>query len=61
VGGALALMNCIGFGLTIFAIEIVSTLWETWQVTVAWILLPGPIIGLYAMRHMWRNDILEGE
>ena len=60
VGGALALMNCIGFGLTIFAIEIVSTLWETWQFAVAWILLPGPIIGLYAMRHMWRNDVLEG-
>ena len=61
VGGALALMNCIGFGLTIFAIEIVSTLWETWQFAVAWILLPGPIIGLYAMRHMWRNDVREGE
>lgn len=60
IGGALALMNCIGFGLTIFAIEIVSTLWETWQMAVAWILLPGPIIGLYAMRHMWRSDVLEG-
>ena len=59
VGGALALMNCIGFGLTIFAIEIVSKLWETWQMTVAWVLLPGPLIGLYAMRHMWRNDVLE--
>jgi MFS family permease len=61
VGGALALMNCIGFGLTIFSIEIVSTLWEMWQLKVAWILLPGPIIGLYAMRHMWRNDVPEGQ
>ena len=59
VGGALALMNCIGFGLTIFAIEIVSIMWDTWQVSVAWILLPGPIFGLYAMRHLWRSDVLE--
>jgi len=61
VGGALALMNCIGFGLTIFSIEIVSMLWETWQLKVAWILLPGPIFGLYAMRHMWRKDVIEAQ
>lgn len=59
VGGALALMNCIGFSLTIISIEIISSLWEVLQIKVAWILLPGPLIGLYAMRHLWRSDSLE--
>lgn len=59
VGGALALMNCIGFSLTIVSIEIVSSLWGALGMTVAWILLPGPIFGLYSMRHLWRSDALE--
>lgn len=59
VGGALAMMNCIGFSLTIVSIEIVSSLWETLEMAVAWVLLPGPIIGLYSMRRLWRSDAVE--
>lgn len=55
VGGALALMNSIGFAITILAIEASTALWQTATAQVAWLLLPGPVLGLAAMRRMWRN------
>lgn len=55
VGGALALMNSIGFAITIVAIEASTALWQTATAQVAWLLLPGPVLGLIAMRRMWRN------
>lgn len=55
VGGALALMNSIGFAITIVAIEASTALWQTATAQVAWLLLPGPVLGLVAMRRMWRN------
>lgn len=50
IGSSLAVMNAIGFALTIPAIWVTSSLWEiqgTW--VVLW-LLPGPILGLWALR-----------
>lgn len=55
VGGALALMNSVGFAITIVAIEASTALWQTATAQVAWLLLPGPVLGLVAMRRMWRN------
>lgn len=54
VGGALALMNSIGFAITIAAIELVTAVWQNVSEHVAWILLPGPALGLVAMLPLWR-------
>lgn len=52
VGASLAVMNAIGFALTIPAIWITSNLWETQGVWVTLWLLPGPILGLWSMRRL---------
>ena len=50
LGSALAMMNAIGFGLTIPSIALVTALWATQGPWVIWWLLPGPVLGLIAMR-----------
>lgn len=46
VGTALTLMNSIGFAITILSIEWVTRLHGAWGAQVAWILAPGPLLGL---------------
>lgn len=53
VGGALAIQNAIGFSITLVAIWIVTALVEQWGGAVAWLLLPGPALGLFASRRLW--------
>src|SRR5690606_32340663 len=48
IGSGLALMNSIGFALTIPAIALVTMAWDSIDVHVAWLLLPGPLLGLLA-------------
>lgn len=52
VGSALAIMNAIGFSLTLPAIWLTSNLWSIHNEWVTWLLLPGPVIGLWAMRKL---------
>lgn len=49
VGSALALMNSIGFLLTIPAIEWVVGAWPSMHEKVSWLLLPGPVLGVAAL------------
>ena len=49
VGSSLAVMNAIGFGVTLPAIWLTSWLWEFQGVWVVCLLLPGPVLGLIAL------------
>lgn len=52
VGSSLALMNCIGFSISIVSIELASAQWPQLGPQIAWLLLPGPLLGLLAMRKL---------
>ncbi|MFC2991478.1 MFS transporter [Halomonas tibetensis] len=56
VGATLAVMNAVGFALTIPAISLTTALWEVQGVWVLWWLLPGPILGLWVLRPLSIRD-----
>ena len=56
IGSALALQNSIGFFITIVAIALASALWPHWGVHVAWLLAPGPVLGLLGFAPLWRKS-----
>ena len=54
VGSALALQNGIGFAITIVSIAIATDLVPHWGPVVAWLLVPGPLLGLAALAPLVR-------
>jgi MFS family permease len=59
VGGALAMQNCLGFLLTSFSILITTAAYPYMDSMVAWLLLPGPILGLLGMRRLLGKPALQ--
>ena len=55
VGSALAMQNSIGFAITIVSINLAAAWTPSWGAWIAWLLVPGPVAGLIAMRPLVRT------
>jgi MFS family permease len=56
VGSALTLQNALGFAITMLSIQIGSAIIDHVGVYTAWLLLPGPLFGLWGLAPLWRNQ-----
>jgi MFS family permease len=52
-GSALTIVNCLGFAITIFSIQLLKSLMLLWEPTnIYWVLVFGPVLGLWSMRRL---------
>ena len=55
VGSALAFQNSIGFAITMLSIHLGTAWIGDWGTAIAWLLLPGPLLGLLGLYPLWRR------
>lgn len=55
VGGALAIQNAVGFGITMISISAATALFDSLGPGAVWLLLPGPVAGLIGYRLALRS------
>ena len=55
VGSALALQNALGFAVTMVSIAWGTSVVADWGAKVAWLLLPGPVLGVIALLPLLRK------
>lgn len=55
VGSALAIQNSIGFAITMVSIQLGTAWIADWGTSIAWLLLPGPLLGLLGLYPLWRR------
>ena len=55
VGSALSIQNCLGFLISIGSIVLLSDWADALGTHVVWLLVPGPILGLIAMRSLFSD------
>lgn len=55
VGGALAIQNAIEFAITLAAIALGTAVFDSLGTRVAWLLVPGPILGLIGLAPLLRT------
>lgn len=57
LGSALAFQNAIGFSITMVSIQLGTAWLPSWGNHIAWLLLPGPVLGLLGLMPLWRQKI----
>jgi len=57
IGAALAIQISIGFAITMISIATATALFARWGVDVAWLLLPGPLLGLAGFYPQWGKKL----
>lgn len=57
VGSALAFQNSLGFAITMVSIHLGTRWVGDWGPAIAWLLLPGPLLGLWGLWPLWSRPV----